>query len=119
MAKSIWPSPSVGSKKQFARPSDSAAAVRKAMIRPHNRKKTDVSCSLHSSDLLLNVPARVETWSVAEPALEQLRNNEHSHLSIARESLELVSNGVGVMSTQLAAPRIETVGCIFDITKPQ
>ena len=89
------------------------------MTRPHSRNKTDISWSLDSSDLALNVPIRSQTWSVAEPALEHLRNSDHWHLGIARENLEFNSNCVGVVSTPLATPRIETVGCFFEVGKTQ
>jgi SNF2 family DNA or RNA helicase len=89
------------------------------MTRPHSRNKTGISWSLHSSDLSLNVPVCSQTWSVAEPALEQLRDNDHWHLGIDRESLEFDVNGVGVFSTAVATPPIETVGCIFEISKAE
>ncbi len=89
------------------------------MIRPHSRNRTDVSWSLNSSDLSFGAPVRLQTWSVAEPALEQLRYNEHWHLGIARESLEFNLNCVGVVSTPLSAPRIETVSCIFAVNNAQ
>jgi SNF2 family DNA or RNA helicase len=85
------------------------------MTRPHSRNKTDVSWSLDPGDLSLNVPIRLQTWPVAEPALEQLRHNNQWQLGIARESLEFNLNCVGVVSTPLATPRIETVGCIFEV----
>ena len=119
LARSIWPSHLVGSRKRFAKPNDSAAAVRKLMTRPHSRNKTGISWSLHSSDLSLNVLVRSQTWSVAEPALEQLRNNDHWHLGIDRESLEFDVKGVGVFSTVVATSPIETVGCIFEINKAE
>jgi SNF2 family DNA or RNA helicase len=89
------------------------------MIRPHSRNKTGISWSLSSSDLSLSVPIHSQTWSVAEPALEQLRNDDHWHLGIDRESLEFDVNGVGVFSTAVATPRIETVGCTFEISKAE
>src|SRR4029078_10235783 len=118
-ARSPWPSHLVGSKKLFARRNESVAAVQTLMTRPHSRNKTDVSWSLHPSDLSLSAPIRLQTWSVGEPALEQLRNDDQWQLGIARESLEFDLNCVGVVSTPLATPRIETVGCIFEVSKSQ
>src|SRR3954470_23195906 len=89
------------------------------MTRLHSRNKTGITWSLHSSDLALSVPVRSQTWSVAEPALEELRNNDQWHLGIGRESLEFDVKGVGVFSTAVAVPRIETVGCIFEVSKAE
>src|SRR5436190_24219245 len=89
------------------------------MTRPHSRKRTDVAWSLHPNDVSLGAPIGVQTWSVAEPALEQLRANDQWQLGIPRESLELDLNCVGVVSTADATPRIETVSCIFQTTTVQ
>ncbi len=89
------------------------------MTRPHNRNKTAIPLSLYPSDFSLNIPIRSQTWSVAEPALERLREGDHWQLGIEREELEFDANGVGVLSTSIAPPRIETVGCVFESVAPQ
>ena len=89
------------------------------MIRPHSRNRTDVSWSLDLNDLSINVPIRLQTWSVAELALDQLRNDNHWHLGINRESLQCNLSCVAVVSTPLEIPRIQTTGCIFEFNNCQ
>ncbi len=96
-----------------------AAAGRKLMTRPHSRNRTWLSCSLSSSDLALNARVSVDSWSIAEPAIDQLRNRDDWHLGLTRESLELNLTSGGVFSTPLSMPCIETVGCVFEHSKAE
>lgn len=86
------------------------------MIRPHSRNRTGITWSLQSNDLSLDAPIRLQSWSVAEPALDKLKHNENWHFGVPREDLEIAPNCVGVVSPPIAMPRIETVGCVFQIS---
>jgi hypothetical protein len=62
----------------------------------------------NSNDLLQTSPIRLRTWSLPNRA-EQFRKQRLLASGIARESLEFKLNCVGVVSTPLATPRIETL----------
>ena len=84
------------------------------MTRQLSRNKTDIPLSLYASDLALNIPVYSQSWSVAEPAIDNLRERDQWHLGIGRDELEFSADCVGVLSTSIAPPRIKTVGCVFD-----
>jgi SNF2 family DNA or RNA helicase len=84
------------------------------MKRPLSRNQTAISWSLQPAELALPSGVPVKSWSLAEPAIEQLRSDERWQLSVAREDLEIETSCVGVVSTPMSMPRIETVGCSFD-----
>ncbi|HEX5470959.1 MAG TPA: DEAD/DEAH box helicase, partial [Lacipirellulaceae bacterium] len=81
---------------------------------PSRRNRTDLSCSLLANDLALAPSVRVDTWSIAEPALRQFDNRERWHLEVPRESLEFTLGPSSVVSASLAPPRINTIGCLFE-----
>src|SRR4051812_17241534 len=87
------------------------------MTRPHSRNRTDISCSLDARDFALSARVEVNTWSIAEPALVQSENRGQLQLGLTRENLELNLLSVGVFSTPLSTPRIQTVGCVFEQSK--
>lgn len=84
------------------------------MKRPLSRNQTAISWSLQPAQLTLGSGPVVQSWSIAEPAIEQLRADEQWQLSICREHLELETRCVGVVSTPMSIPRIETIGCVFE-----
>src|SRR4051812_7094614 len=87
------------------------------MIRPHRRNTTSVSCSLDQRDLAFSAPVRVRAISIIHPDLSQLRSGDQPHLGLTQQSLESNLLSVAVLSTFVASPRIETVGCTFEQIK--
>jgi SNF2 family DNA or RNA helicase len=91
------------------------------MKRSPSRHQTAISWSLQPPQLVFGSGIAVQSWSIAEPAIERLRADEQWQLSIVREELEIETRCVGVVSTPISMPRIETVGCLFEAapTNPQ
>ncbi|HVT29608.1 MAG TPA: DEAD/DEAH box helicase [Lacipirellulaceae bacterium] len=83
------------------------------MTKPHSRFRTDLSCSLLTNDLALAKRPAIETWTISEPALDQLRCRDQWHVELPRERLELHLAPSGIVSTTLVPPRIDTIGCLF------
>jgi SNF2 family DNA or RNA helicase len=90
------------------------------MIRPlRRRNRTDISRSLSQGDFAICAQISGEPWTIADPAFNQSESGNQWHLELARECLELNLSPAGVVSTPLAPPRIETVGCLFEESKEQ
>jgi SNF2 family DNA or RNA helicase len=89
------------------------AAV-KSMIRPPSRRhRTDLSLGLYPGDFVLKVQTHTQPNCLEDAFGQRWVLPRPKRIELTGESLEISLGPIGIVSTPLAMPHIETVGCQF------
>jgi SNF2 family DNA or RNA helicase len=74
---------------------------------------------MQPSDLIMGAPECRDSMAVIEPAFMDWSAQDQWHFGLTRECLEMKLNTLGVVSLDVALPPLQTVGCLFESSKPQ